>query len=329
MSSPTNQPQQQWTKDIIKEIIMLMQEKNKYNGNFLTEGYKYTVNAVIDNYSQTYFVENKGNISIFQKYHKYREGIYENILMSENAWKKLEEQKNKYEDADRIKEELIDSINKHISDKNKLLSTGSLDHTLKKRIDDYIDNSEKEEFNILFDEYKRLKEEIENLKKENVKNLHGEHLTPQSYTRKILNNLLLNLQNGSTMTNEDIEAEIGYAFRDCKICIITKDESLHLDGKNNNYEKEEIEEILKELNNEYPLYSDKYENDCRSLYNNKLNKKSNGFGSIRIKVLMKNKVKFVDSTGKTQEVEDILKYLNDGNFTIQKFSGSIESDECD
>ena len=83
-----------------------------YNGDFLTEGYKYTINAVIDNYSQTYYLVGKDkNISLFHRYKDYRNGLYSNNLMSKNARELLEKHKRLTEENDRITKELIGIIN--------------------------------------------------------------------------------------------------------------------------------------------------------------------------------------------------------------------------
>ena len=45
-------------------------------------------------------------------------------------------------------------------------------------------------------------------------------------------------------------------------------------------------------------------------------KRSNGFGSIRLYILLKNNVVFVNEKGKTQSFEECMKYLKDGNYYI-------------
>lgn len=64
------------------------------------------------------------------------------------------------------------------------------------------------------------------------KKLHGEHMTPQSYTRKKLNDLLT-----LELTDEELKDKIQYALSDAKLCIITKDESKILDGERSPFPK--------------------------------------------------------------------------------------------
>ena len=56
--------QQEWVKDILFSIISLM-KKNQYNGNINDEGYRYTINGALDNYSQTYWDREKGKNIVY------------------------------------------------------------------------------------------------------------------------------------------------------------------------------------------------------------------------------------------------------------------------
>ena len=231
--------QQEWVKDILFSIISLM-KTNQYNGNINDEGYRYTINGALDNYSQTYWCEeSKKNINLYHKYNKFSEHFYRNILMSEKAYKKMDE----------------NSQNKNLN-----------------------------------------------------KELHGEHMTPQSYTRKKLN-VLLTLE----LTDEELRDKIQHALSDAKLCIITKDESKILDGAENPFSKDEIIEFLNVYKkiNKIPK---EIESDFMDLEHK--SKRSNGFGSIRLYILLKNNVVFVNEKGKPQSFEECMKYLKDGNYYL-------------
>ena len=78
--------QQEWVKDILFSIISLM-KTNQYNGDINDEGYRYTINGALDNYSQTYWCEESGkNINLYHKYNKFGEHFYRNVLMSKKAY---------------------------------------------------------------------------------------------------------------------------------------------------------------------------------------------------------------------------------------------------
>lgn len=240
--------QQEWVKDILFSIISLM-KTNQYNGNINDEGYRYTINGALDNYSQTYWCEESGkNINLYHKYNKFDEHFYRNILMSENAYKKM----------------------KKYSDNKNLLDIKSKNNEIKKL----------------------------------CKELHGEHMTPQSYTRKKLNELLT-----LELTDEELRDKIQHALSDAKLCIITKAESKILDGARKVYSEDEIIEFL----NVYKIPDD-IKLDCTTLGGK--SKKSNGFGSIRIYILQKNNVIFVNEKGKKQSFDECIKYLKDGNYSI-------------
>jgi hypothetical protein len=231
--------QQEWVKDILFSIISLM-KTNQYNGDINDEGYRYTINGALDNYSQTYWCEeSKKNINLYHKYNKFSEHFYRNILMSEKAYKKMDE----------------NSQNKNLN-----------------------------------------------------KELHGEHMTPQSYTRKKLNELLT-----LELTDEELRDKIQHALSDAKLCIITKDESKILDGAKKSFSKDEIIDFLnvyKKINGLPKVI----ESDFMDLKGK--SKRSNGFGSIRLYILLKNNVVFVNEKGKTQSFEECMKYLKDGNYYI-------------
>jgi hypothetical protein len=231
--------QQEWVKDILFSIISLM-KTNQYNGNINDEGYRYTINGALDNYSQTYWCEeSKKNINLYHKYNKFSEHFYRNILMSEKAYKIMDE----------------NSQNKNLN-----------------------------------------------------KELHGEHMTPQSYTRKKLNELLT-----LELTDEELKDKIQYALSDAKLCIITKDESKILDGAKKSFSKDEIIDFLnvyKKINGLPKVI----ESDFMDLKGK--SKRSNGFGSIRLYILQKNNVVFVNEEGTKQSFENCMKYLKDGNYSI-------------
>ena len=213
---------------------------NRYNGNINDEGYRYTINGALDNYSQTYWCEESGkNINLYHKYNKFGEHFYRNILMSEKAY------------------------------------------------DIMIKNSQNKNLN---------------------KELHGEHMTPQSYTRKKLNELLT-----LELTDEELRDKIQHALSDAKLCIITKDESKILDGAKKSFSKDEIIDFLNVYKNINGLPK-VIESDFTDLKDK--SKRSNGFGSIRLNILLKNNVVFVNEQGKTQSFEECMKYLKDGNYYI-------------
>lgn len=231
--------QQEWVKDILFSIISLM-KTNRYNGNINDEGYRYTINGALDNYSQTYWCEESGkNINLYHKYNKFGEHFYRNILMSEKAY------------------------------------------------DIMIKNSQNKNLN---------------------KELHGEHMTPQSYTRKKLNELLT-----LELTDEELRDKIQHALSDAKLCIITKDESKILDGAKKSFSKDEIIDFLNVYKNINGLPK-VIESDFTDLKDK--SKRSNGFGSIRLYILLKNNVVFVNEKGKNQSFEECMKYLKDGNYYI-------------
>ena len=142
------------------------------------------------------------------------------------------------------------------------------------------------------------------------KDLHGEHLTPQSYTRHKLNKLLR-----KNLTDEELRNEIQYAFSDAKLCIITKEESMSfLDGKGNTFSESEINAFLSDYKKIHPDISKDIETDFLDL-NGKL-KKSNGFGSIRLHILWKNGVQFVNNDGEKKSFKECIDYLEDGNYVL-------------
>ena len=251
--------QQQWVKDILFSIISLM-KTNQYNGNINDEGYRYTINGALDNYSQTYWDEENGkNISMFHKYDKFDKRFYRNILMSKNAYDYMQ---NFLE-------------NKHILD---------------------------------------MKSKNEAIKEMN-KELHGEHMTPQSYTRHKLNELLT-----MNLTDEELKDKIQYALSDAKLCIITKAESEILDGKYKKFSEDEINDFLidyKEYLKDYKNIN-KLPNDMKLDFENLIDKhkKSNGFGSIRLYILQKNNVVFVNEKGVKKNFNECMEYLKDGNYSI-------------
>lgn len=246
--------QQEWAKDIMFSIISLMKE-NKYNGDFFTEGYRYTINAALDNYSQTYWDSNKQkNISMWHRYAYFSKGIYRNILMSQKAY------------------EYMYDFSKRALGMDK----------------------------------KSKKKAAEKMKKD----LHGEHLTPQSYTRYQLNRLLQ-----KNLTDQELRNEIKYAFSDTKICITTKEESMSfLDGAGNIFSESEINAFLSDYKKIHPDISKDMETDFLDLKGK--TKKSNGFGSIRLHILLKNGVQFVNNDDKKMTFKECIDYLEDGNYVL-------------
>jgi|GEM_PF-2955169 hypothetical protein len=244
--------QQEWVKDILFSIISLM-KTNQYNGDINDEGYRYTINGALDNYSQTYWDrENGGNINLYHKYDKFGKHFYRNVLMSYNAYQEM----------------------KKFSENKELLDIESKNNEIKKL----------------------------------CKKLHGEHMTPQSYTRKKLNDLLT-----LELTDEELKDKIQYALSDAKLCIITKDESKILDGEKKSFSKDEIIDFLNVYKNINGLPK-VIESDFTDLKDK--SKRSNGFGSIRLYILLKNNVVFVNEKGKTQNFKECMKYLKDGNYYI-------------
>ena len=237
--------QQEWVKDILFSIISLM-KTNQYNGDINDEGYRYTINGALDNYSQTYWYREKGkNISLYHKYNKFDEHIYRNVLMSKNAFEIMK------------------------------------------------NNSQNRNLN---------------------KELHGEHMTPQSYTRKKLNELLT-----LESTDEELREKIQHALSDAKLCIITKEESKILDGKEKHFSKDEIIDFLN-VYKDYKQFKkideipDEIKMDFTTLEGK--SKKSNGFGSIRLYILQRNNVVFVNEEGTDQGFDKCMNYLKDGNYSI-------------
>lgn len=245
--------QQEWVKDIIFSIISLM-KTNDYNGDIATEGYKYTINGAVDNYSQTYWDQDKQkNISMFHRYNKFGVRFYRNILMSQNAYKCMLEFSKEEPNMDKqTKKDAIKLMNKK---------------------------------------------------------LHGEHLTPQAFTRHKLNELLK-----ESLTDDELMDRIQYAFSDAKLCIITKNESDILDGKGKVFSEEDINAFLEEYKALHTDMSKQMQDDFLALKG--LRMKSNGFGSIRLYILMKNKVRFVNDTGDEKSFKDCLDYLEDGNYIL-------------
>lgn len=149
-------------------------------------------------------------------------------------------------------------------------------------------------------------------KKELAKKLHGEHLTPQSYTRHKLNDLL---NSTKELPDEELKEKIQYALADSKLCIITKNESKNLDGASKRFSKKEIQNFL-----------DAYEKSSGSSITEDMKldfwnlegklKKSFGFGSIRMYVLLENGVIFVNDKGEKKSFKECIEYLNDGNYSV-------------
>ncbi len=154
---------------------------------------------------------------------------------------------------------------------------------------------------------------IENTDEKNnlKKKLHGEHLTPQSYSRHKLNEIVTSKKK---ISDKELKEKIQYALSDSKICIITKEECKILDGKGKRFSKDEIRDFL----DEYELYRNPIPENMKSDFDNldgKL-KKTFGFGSIRLYVLLKNGVKFVNDKGEEKSFKECIEYLEDGDYTI-------------
>ena len=156
----------------------------------------------------------------------------------------------------------------------------------------------------------KLKMTSEQLKKK----LHGEHMTPMAYTRLHLNELV---KNKNTLSKEEIKKGIDYAFTHAKYCLITKEESVLLDGKGCVFSSEEIRDFLKVYKTIHPNLSQKEENDYIELKGKK--KSCFGFGAIRLFALQKSKnpkVVFVDSKGNTKGFSECVANLEDENHNV-------------
>lgn len=166
--------------------------------------------------------------------------------------------------------------------------------------------------------YKMLKNASDNEVRDDLRSkLHGEHLTPNSFIIKELNELV-----GKDL--DSLRERIEYIFSNAKICIITQDEQLILDGTDDSghlkkYNAIEITEFWIAYEKILASHS-----DCISVRLNKEDfdklvgcyKKDSGYGSIRAWLLMREQVKFVDSFGNPFEFSGVLRYLSDNNYTI-------------
>ncbi|MBR0484550.1 MAG: hypothetical protein IJJ69_07230 [Oscillospiraceae bacterium] len=159
--------------------------------------------------------------------------------------------------------------------------------------------------------YDLLCEFLKGKKSENElkKNLHGEHLTPMSYTIGKLNNLI-----DKNLTDDEIKKEIDYAFSDAKYCIITKEEQHLLDGAKQNYTTDEIETFLSEYKEIHTALPDYVESDFRELEGER--KQSFGFGAIRLFIMHNHGVNFVDANGNLKSFKECIEYLEDDNYII-------------
>lgn len=148
--------------------------------------------------------------------------------------------------------------------------------------------------------------------------LHGEHLTPMSYTRSLLNRALVEYIKDHSLTEDELRKKIDYAFKDARICIISKEEQNDqkeiLDGKGRKFSKEDVEAFLAEYKKVYPDLPSYVESDFREVIEKP--SRDNGFGSLRLFVLMKNGVKFVDAKGEIKTFEECMAYLKDDNYSI-------------
>lgn len=234
-----NKSQQEWVKDLMVYIISSLREYK--DGDMFSKGYKYSINGAIDNYTLTFYDEQKGeNISLYQRYYKnFKDGKYKNILLSKKAFDELSNAKGKIEDEN--------------------------------------------------------------------KKFHGEHMTPMSYTIRFLNELL----DQKELSEKELRAKVDFAFTHAKLIIITKDEKEILDGKNKRYTSQEIEEFLKALKE--PISSE-IEDVYKALEYKP--KKSYGFGAIRLFIMQKEGVVFVDSEGHEKTFEECISYLENENYVV-------------
>lgn len=141
--------------------------------------------------------------------------------------------------------------------------------------------------------------------------LHGEHLTPMSYTRKFLDDLIKEDCNG-----EELDNRIAFAFTDAKYCIITKNEKRILDGAKNFYDQNIVESFLEEYKN-YRNISDREKTAYEQLIKEKSSTRTDGFGAIRLYLLKENGVEFKSWEGKSLEFGACLEYLKDGNYNLK------------
>lgn len=146
------------------------------------------------------------------------------------------------------------------------------------------------------------------------KKLHGEHLTPQSYTRIILNEVFKQTLKQSRIDETALKERVDYAFSDAKLSIITKEESLILDGKGSIYSAKEIESFLSEYSKIYKDLPEYIKNDYRALEGK--HKDRSGFGAIRLYLLIARGVVFVNDKGQTKTFAECMEYLKDENYTV-------------
>ena len=87
--------QQEWVKDLMVYIISSLREYK--DGNMFSKGYRYSITGAIDNYTLTFYNEEKGkNISLYQRYYKnFIDGNYKNVLLSKKAFEELSDAKEK------------------------------------------------------------------------------------------------------------------------------------------------------------------------------------------------------------------------------------------
>lgn len=75
--------------------------------------------------------------------------------------------------------------------------------------------------------------------------LHGEHLTPNSYIRRQLNDMLVRGYSRNDNVDNRIKDRIKLLFSNSKICIIDKEEKKILDQSGRKYTQEDIDSFLK------------------------------------------------------------------------------------
>ncbi|MBR3533307.1 MAG: hypothetical protein IKN80_05430 [Clostridiales bacterium] len=163
------------------------------------------------------------------------------------------------------------------------------------------------------DAYEQLKE-VGDSNEDLKRVLHGEHLTPNSYIRRQLNDILVSDDWHKDNMDNRIKDRIELLFSNSKICIITKREKSFLDQAGRKYTQQDIDSFLKYIKEKGITLRE----GAEDLYKNLVNEytKTSGLGTIRLYLLMiKESVPFVDSEGKPMEYEAAYKWLTDGDYS--------------
>ena len=145
--------------------------------------------------------------------------------------------------------------------------------------------------------------------------LHGEHLTPNSYIRRQLNDLIVRGYSRNDNVDKIVKDIINMLFSNSKICIIDKEEQKILDQAGRKYTKKEIDDFLQDIKKSGVALPE----GAEALYKDLENKytKTSGLGAIRLYLLMvKGRVEFVNSEGVSKDYVDAYKWLTDGDYSM-------------